>query len=143
MQRRTGTEYMRKIDFVFYNEREIREAVLDAREGNEKRGAKNKNHVSDPTAAKAIRSVMPLKSVRVRGVSLAWPEHWLKVVDAVYAWCKGDRLIVAKNRYINNEDYRRTCIKLSISRTQYYRILNEVRQRAALCAVQFGVIKVC
>lgn len=142
MQRRTGTEYMRKIDFVFYNERAIREAVLDAREGAGKSAARNKNHIGDPTAAKAIRNVTPLRSVRVRGMHLEWPEHWLKVVDAVYAWCIGDRQVVAEDRY-HGVDYADTCVKLSISTKTYYNILNEVRQRAALCAVQLGVIKVC
>jgi hypothetical protein len=133
---------MRKIDFVFYNERAIREAVLDAREGAGKSAARNKNHIGDPTAAKAIRNVTPLRSVRVRGMHLEWPEHWLKVVDAVYAWCTGDRQVVAADRY-HGVDYADTCVKLSISTKTYYNILNEVRQRAALCAVQLGVIKVC
>lgn len=145
MQRRTGTAYMRKIDFVFYHEREIRAAVLDAREAREdagKQSARNKNHIGDPTAAKAIRNVTPLRSVRIHGMHLEWPEHWLKVVDVVYAWCTGARLIVAKDRY-HGEDYRRTCAKLCISSKTYYNLLNEVRQHAALCAVQLGVIKVC
>lgn len=142
MQRRTGTEYMRKIDFVFYHEREIREAVLDARESAGKQGARNKNHIGDPTAARAIRNVTPLRSVRVRGMHLEWPEHWLQVVDAVYTWCTGDRLVVARDRY-QGIDYADTCVKLSISTKTYYNLLNDIRQRAALCAVQLGVIKVC
>ncbi len=144
MQRRTGTEYVRKIDFVFYHEAEIRDAVLDAREGNAPPpgGARSKNHISNPTEAKALRNLSPLRNVRVRGEYLEWPEDWLRVIDAVYAWCDGDHLIVARDRY-SNEDYRQTCAKLNISGTTYYSLLNEVRQRAALCAVQFGVIKVC
>lgn len=142
MHRQTGTEYVRKIDFVFYHEREIREAVLDAREGAGKQAARNKNRIGDPTAARAIRNVTPLQSVRVRGTRLEWPEHWLQVVDAVYAWCAGDRLVVARDRY-QGIDYADTCVKLSISTKTYYNLLDGVRQYAALCAVQLGVIKVC
>lgn len=142
MQRRTGTEYMRKIDFVFYHEREIREAIQDARENGGKRSVHRKNHISDPTAAEAIRNVTPLRSVRVHGSSLEWPEHWLRVIDAVYAWCDNDRLVVAKDRY-RNEDYRCTCAKLNISEAKYYKLFKDVRRYAALCAVQLGVVKVC
>ncbi len=143
MQRRTGTEYVKKIDFVFYHEHEIRAAVRDARAGSKPQGGiRGKNHISNPTEAQAIRNVSPLRSVRVRGESLEWPEDWLRVVDAVYGWCTGDRLIVAHDRY-HNVDYADTCAKMCISSKTYYNFLNDVRQRAALCAVQLGLIKVC
>lgn len=142
MQRRTGTEYMRKIEFVFYHEREIREAILDAREGASAQSVRNKNKISNPTAAKALRNITPLRSVRVCGAPLEWPEHWMQVVDAVYSWCTGDLLVVARDRY-SGVDYADTCVKLSISTKTYYNLLTCVRQHAALCAVQLGVIKVC
>ncbi len=114
-QRRTGTEYVRKIDFVFYNEKEIRQAVLDAREASPPpSGVGSKNHVSNPTEAKALRNLTLLRNVRVQGRDLEWPERWLKVIDTVYAWCDAMHRAVAKDRY-SNKDYRRTCVALNIS----------------------------
>ena len=143
MQRRTGTEYVKKIDFVFYHEHDIREAVRDARAGSRpQEGLRGKNHISNPTEAQAIRNVSPIRRVKVCGEYLVWPERWLEVVDAVYLWCDETHRNVARDRY-SKKDYRRTCMRLCISRTQYYRMLNNVRRRAALCAVQLGVVKVC
>ena len=114
MQRMTGNGYMRKIDFVFYNEDAIRQAVLDAREGAGAQAGRGGGQVGDPTAARAMRNMTPLLSVRIRGDKLEWPEHWLKVVESTYSWCDGDRFIVAKDRY-NNVDYADTCAKMCFS----------------------------
>ena len=142
MQRMTGNGDMRKIDFVFYHENEIRAAVLDAREGANVQSGRGGGQVGDPTASRALKNMTPLLSVRVRGDKLDWPEHWLKVVDATYAWCDGDRMIVAHDRY-HNVSYADTCAKLNITKSGYYRIVKEVRHYAELCAVQLGLIKVC
>ena len=139
-QRRTGSEHIRKIEFVFYNERAIREAVAEARAGGCAPKGRNGSGVSDPTASAAIRNVTPLKSVKVRGEQLEQPEAWLRVVDAVYAWCDQDRLAVAKDRY-SGIDYRETCANLSISDTTRRAMLQDVRHFASLCAVQMGLIK--
>ncbi len=143
MQRRTGTNYVKKIDFVFYHEHEIREAVRDARAGSKPQGGfRGKNHISNPTEAQAIRNVSPLKQAKVCGEYLAWPEKWLEVIDAVYLWCDDNHRSVARDRY-SKKDYRQTCDRLHISDKTYYNLLNEVRQYAAVCAAQFGVIAVC
>lgn len=144
MQRRTGTEYVKKIDFVFYHEHEIREAVRDARASStpQQNGFRGKNHISNPTEAQALRNVTLLKQIKVCGRYLVYPEKWLKVIDAVYLWCDDDHRTVARDRY-SGEDYRQTCAKLTIAEATYYNLLNEVRQYAALCAAQFGVIEVC
>lgn len=144
MQRRTGTEYVKKVDFVFYHEHEIREAVRDARASStpQQGGFRGKNHISNPTEAQALRNVTPIKQVRVCGEDLVWPENWLKVIDAVYLWCDDNHRSVARNRY-SGEDYRQTCDRLHISDKTYYNLLNDVRNYAAVCAAQFGVIEVC
>lgn len=139
--RRTGQGYIRVIDFVFYNEKKIRLAVLAAREDVPYAG-KSGSSVGDPTASKAIRNATPLRSVMVGGEKLEWPEDWLRVIDATYAWCDNDRLIVAKDRY-TGVDYRETCAKLSIGTSQYFRLIDDARNHAALCAAQLGLIKVC
>ncbi len=141
MQRKTGNGYIRKIDFVFYNEKQIREAVLDARNKPHMPG-QNGSGIGDPTASAAIRNVTPIRKVNVKGELLEWPEDWLRVVDATYAWCDNDRLIVARDRY-NGVDYRLTCAKIIIGKSQYFRLLDDARNYAALCAAQLGLIKVC
>ncbi len=141
MQRKRTEGYVRKIEFVFYNEKLIREAVLDARNRPRQLG-RNGSGIGDPTGSQAIRNVTPLRSVTVKGELLGRPEDWLRVVDATYVWCDKDRLIVARDRY-NGVDYRLTCAKLSISGKTYYNFLNDVRAYASLCAAQLGLIKVC
>ncbi|MBR3459146.1 MAG: hypothetical protein IKH16_13495 [Selenomonadaceae bacterium] len=141
MQRKTGNGYIRKIDFVFYNEKQIREAVLDAR-NRPRMPEQNGSGIGDPTASTAIRNVTPLRGVTVKGELLEWPEDWLRVVDATYAWCDNDRLIVARDRY-SGVDYRLTCAKITISGKTYYNFLDDVRVYASLCAAQLGLIKVC
>lgn len=140
-QRQTKTWYIKKVDFVFYREKDIRDAVEEFRHGGKKQ-AEGGGGIGDPTAAQALRNVIPLRCANINGHMLEWPESWLQVIDATYGWCNQDRLIVAKDRY-NDVDYRVTCAKLSIAQPQYYKLLRSVRNRAVLCAVQYGLIKVC
>ena len=62
--------YYRKIDFVFYNEQAIRDAIEDAREGARPRTERNGSGVGDPTASTAIRNITPLISVKLGDGSL-------------------------------------------------------------------------
>lgn len=136
---RTGKGYIWKLEFVFHNEKAIREAVRDARNYHEKTG-KNGRGIGDPTASQAIRNITPLRSVRIRDENLEWPEDWLRVVDATYAWCDMDRLIVAKDRY-SGVDYRKTCAKLNISGTTYFALLKDIRTHAAFCAANLQLLR--
>ena len=137
-QRRTGSEYIRKIDFVFYNEKRIKEAVLDARNAPRQAG-RNGSGVGDPTASEAIRNATPIRSVRIGQSELERPEDWIRVVRVTYEWCDRDRLIVARDRY-SGVDYRETCAKLCISDTTRRAMLQDVRHHASLCAAQLGLI---
>ena len=141
-QRQTGNGYFRKIDFVFYHADEIRRAVDAARNDSGGSKAARGGGIGDPTAAAAMRNVTPLRFVEVGGARLEWPDDWLRVIDSTFAWCDRDRFIVARDRY-SGVDYRLTCAKLSISERSYYYMINDVRQFAAMCAAQLGVIKVC
>ena len=136
---RKSKGYIRKLEFVFHNEKAIREAVLDARNYHEKT-EKNGRGIGDPTASQAIRNVMPLRWVKIRGEDLEWPEEWLRVIDATYAWCDRDRIIVARDRY-SGVDYRATCAKLSISEPTYFNLLKDIRTHAAFCAANLQLIR--
>lgn len=138
-QRRTGSEHIRKIDFVFYNEGHIREAVAEAR-NEPKPPGRNGSGTSDPTASEAIRNATPVASVTLGGRELERPEEWLRVVRATYEWCDIIRLAVARGRY-SGVDYRETCARLCLSQATYSRYLRDVREHALLCAVQIGLVR--
>lgn len=117
MQRQTSKGYVRKIDFVFYSEQKIRQAV----------------------AAAGCES--PLQKVAVCGGWLEWPESWLKVIDIERnKWSKDVHGEVLERRY-KGEDSKKTCRELSISDSTRRKYLEDIRQHASLVATQLGLIK--
>ena len=147
-QSRGSEAYMRKIDFIFYREKEIREAVYQARLNMTVGGTLrliNSTGIPDPTATQAVRNLTPLKFVTLsEGEIIEYPERWLEVIDKTYKYCstqKDCRLEVARRRY-RSEDYRKTCRELNISDTARRRLLELVKIYAALQAVQLGLIQV-
>lgn len=143
MQRqREKRPYMRKIDFVFYNERAIRAAVLDARNDTREVSPRNGSGLPDPTAYEAITNLTPIPAVEISGQLLEHPERWLTVVDKTYAWCQRQSDVhyeIARRRY-NGEDYRKTCRELAISTNVLFPLMERVRMYAALQAAQFQLI---
>lgn len=143
--------YFRAVDFVFYHEKKIRDAVTEARISGGRDGTislfpvASSNSFSDPTAARAMKNLTPLKFIKLPdGTIVKYPEKWLAVIDKTYAHCKkqnDQRYEVARRRY-NNEDYRKTCRDLNISNTTRRRLLELVQIYAALQAVQAGLIRV-
>lgn len=143
--------YFRQVDFIFYREKQIRDAVFEKRNASRDDSislfpiAEVSGRISDPTSAKAIKNLTPLKFVVISdGVIIKSPERWLEVIDKTYAWSRRQtdcRYEVARRRY-NNEDYRKTCIDLHISNTTRTRLLETVKTYAALQAVQAGLIRV-
>ena len=148
-QSRSRDSYMRKIDFMFYHEKEIREAVYRARMTNGISSGTlkliNTGGISDPTAMQAVSNLTPLKKVVISdGEIIECPERWLEVIDKTYRYCataNDCRLEVAKRRY-RSEDYRKTCIDLNISDSTRRRLLELVKMYAALQAVQLNLIYV-
>ena len=149
-QRQSSTRdtYMRQIDFIFYREKEIREAVYQARLDMTAGGTLrliNASSTPDPTATQAIRNLTPLKFVEIGdGEIIEYPERWLEVIEKTYKYCstqKDCRAEVARRRY-RNEDYRKTCRELNISDSTRRRLLELVKIYAALQAVQLGLIQV-
>lgn len=149
MQRQRPQEkYLRQIDFVFYHERELREAIVETRLGARTEGViktKNSNRITNPTATQAVKNLSPLNAVNLRnGEIVKYPERWIIVIDKTYEWCrkqKGQFLEIAKRRYAR-EDYRKTCRELSITHPTISNTMRLVRMYAALQAVQQGLIEV-
>lgn len=147
-QRKNRSTYFSQIDFIFYHEQEIKEAVLQARLDSGHTGTVkivNGNGMTDPTANQAIKNLTLLPFVIIQGGhTVKKPESWLVVIDKTYSHCKLQndcRYEVARRRY-RNEDYRKTCRELNISNSTRRRLLELVQIYAALQAVQFGLIQV-
>lgn len=144
-RQRSNEIYLRKIDFVFYNEEKIRVAVDETRADDGRPKSPQKLECSDPTAAQAIRNLTPITTVVLNcEQTLEYPERWLEVINKTWAWAKAQRdcrYKVARRRYAK-EDYRKTCRELNISSSLYFNLLNCVRMYAALHAVQLGLIRV-
>lgn len=145
MQRqRQENSYIRKIEFAFYNEAEIRAAIEEARLDSSPPEIRNGSGISDPTASAVIKKLSPVQSVTIHGVELKRPESWLFVIDKTYAWCRrqGTRHYeIARARYSGGY-FRPICAKLAISETQFYMTLERIRIYAALQAAQLNLIYV-
>ena len=133
--------YYKKIDFVFYNEDRIRQAIEDERSNCGYTPGRNGSGVGDPTASTAIKNMTPLRLVHFGTFELEWPEHWMEVIDKTKLWAPSDVLIVAVDFYANTpRDV--TMAKLIISSATYYRLLDRFVEHAALVAIQLGLIKI-
>ena len=92
MQRRSRDRNVRAFEFMIRNEKKIRDAVEEARanKGSHTGGTPTGHaFISDPTAGEAIRNVEELSVVEIEGGGrVEWPERWLRVIDAVRAWCE-------------------------------------------------------
>lgn len=144
-QRQNSRPYIRKVEFAFYNENEIRESVMEARyEGTPPPAIRNGSGLSDPTASMAIRNLSPINSIEICGEVLVYPESWLVVIDKTYSWCKRQKrnyFGIASSRY-KGVHFGRICAEFDIGVDKFYDIMNEVRNYAALQAAQLHLIYV-
>lgn len=139
-QRRARLHIYCIIDKVFFREREIRQAVHDARA--DRGGQHPRSGTPDPTAAEAIARILPIRAVTLHGgMRVEWPESWLAVIDATYSWLDDIRREVARDRY-QGQDYRRTCMRLHITQCTYSNAIRDIRTYAAIAAAQLGLVKI-
>lgn len=141
-QMSADSTYMKKIDYIFYKEAEIREQVLELKKKVAHNEIRNASSLSDPTAAEAIRNIMPVTAVVIDERILKYPEHWLEVVDLTKKQCRkwGETFYgILRGRY-SGEDFKETCARFSISVDFYYRTLEKIRNYAALWAAWFHLI---
>ena len=140
--RQSKKSWIRKIDFIFFNEAEIRLLVADARNNLKVPIIRNASQIPDPTAKEAIANLTPIKSITLKGKELNRPEEWLKVIDTSYSWAKeqdNPRYVVAKLKYMG-EDYRLICAKCHISIKYQYLLIERFRMFAADEAYELGLI---
>ena len=143
MQRQSRQGYIRKIDFVFYNEREIRRGVMEIREDpapSQKTSVKVLAF-SDPTSMSAIRNATPIEKIVFGEHVLENPEKWLNVIDRTYSWADELTKTIARRRY-SKEDHRKICGDLSIGATTFYEKLKKFQRYAAMQAIALRLITV-
>lgn len=134
--------YMRKIDYVFFNEAQIREAVIESKNKMIYSEIKNPSAISDPTAATALRNLMPVEYVKIDAQLLRKPEEWLEVIDNTKRWCRerGETYYrILRGQYLG-EKISRLCEEIGISADYFYRTLNKIRNYAALWAAWFHLV---
>ena len=137
--------WIKKIDFIFYNEQEIRLAVMEARNSGKplcEVPGRNGSGVSDPTARDATYNLTPLPVIKINGQDLRLPERWLIVIDKTYAWAESDnklRYKVAKLKY-SGENYKKICMECHISMKHQYLLLEKFRMYAADEAYELKLI---
>lgn len=138
MERRSG--YFKKIDFVFFNVRKIKDAVMDEKFGGVARN-NNGSGVSDPTAAAVMHHMLPIRVITINGSQLEWPEKWLHMVDMVYTMCDESHMTLLNARY-GGENYKKTCRRMSIAQSTYSKMWSRIRHYQELCAVQEGLVRI-
>lgn len=146
MQRESRDANVRKIEYMIRHEREIREAVEEARlapRWHAGDAPSRQRFAADPTAAQALRLADEIPVVQVDGRPVEWPERWLKVIAAVREWCGADtiRAELFRRRY-SGEGYISTCNGLHIAQATYSVLMFEIRTYAIQCACQMQLIKV-
>lgn len=143
-QKRDDRPYIKKIEFAFFNEKEIRLSILDARGATMTPELRNGSGLPDPTAREAICNLSPIPMIRVKGIDLKFPESWMLVVDKTYNWCKrqGEEYYEATRLKYKNEFYVKICSKLDITISRFYEIIERARIYAALQAAQMNLIHV-
>ena len=116
-RRNDGKPYIKIIDWVFHNEQEIRQAIIDER--NKAAGnplVRNASKISKPTEVAVMQEMVPppplpvviLKEDDGELKYLEHPERWLVVIDRTYAWCKRQKgcYYEAAHRRYNGESYK-------------------------------------
>ena len=135
-----------RMDKLLMHWKDIERKVRERREPHGRSGgfgASGHSHVSDPTAAEAIRLAEVIPSVKCAdGTTVEQPEAWLRVFQVAYETLAGTPQDVMRRRYRLFEPYICTSLALHISDRTYYSFLDEVRSYVVMVAIQYGLIRV-
>lgn len=145
------------IEFVFYHEKEIKQAVFEKREDGclPKTGGGGSGHcrVSDPTAQNAIRKALEVPAViieygaktcgRRNSITLRHPEKWLKVIQYTRDYFNGTASgALFKMRYSECLTREEIICKIKIRKSQYHAMIANVLRFAEGAATGLGLIVV-
>lgn len=143
------------IEFVFYHEKEIKQAVFERREDGclPKTGGGSSGHcrIPDTTAQNAIRRVMGVGSVvveygaatcgRRNSVTIRHPEKWLQTISGVRQILNGRPAgTLLKLRYTDNLTPPEICDAMHINKPRYYALKADVLLAAESYATGLGLL---
>ena len=137
--------YIKKIEYIFFNRDKIIEEVIEVKLRRIYPEVKTQSGTGDPTATEAFKNLTPLESVVVDNQILYQPEQWLEVAEKTFNWCISSGSAYSQifiDRYTDKKYFVQTITQLEISTDQYYKILNKIRNRAALIAAWHHLINV-
>ena len=131
---------VKKIDYLFYHEEEIRRKIKESRKDRPhdvlliKPSGRN---VSNPTLNQVVSNMMPLKYIALEdGNLLKNPELHLKLIDSTYARANVTESSIARLKY-RGISSKEIISNHFISEWQYYRIINRFRMLAILFGKNF------
>lgn len=145
------------IEFVFYNEKEIKQAVFERREDGclPKTGGGGSGHcfTNDRTAQEAIRRILDVPAVvieygaktcgRRNSITLRHPEKWLKVIQYTRDYFNGTASgALFKMRYAECLTRQEICENLKINKPRYFAMLGSVIKFAEGTAVGLGLLNI-
>lgn len=145
------------IEFVFYHEKEIKQAVFERREDGclPKTGGSGSGHcfTNDRTAQEAIRRILDVPAVvieygaktcgRRNSITLRHPEKWLKVIQYTREYFNGTASgALFKMRYSECLTREEIICKIKIRKSQYHAMIANVMRFAEGAATGLGLIVV-
>lgn len=140
---RNTNKYAMMVEWHLFREKEIKQAVDEARLDVASTGAGSSAIINSPTESAALRNITPLSKVVLSdGSEVIRPELWLLAIKKIYEGLNKKQKTIARKRYRQGESYTRTCMTLEISQNTYFHTLNSIRSYAVVVAVQAGLVKV-
>ena len=145
------------IEFVFYDEPDIKRAVFEKREDGclPKTGGGGSGHcfTNDRTAQEAIRRILDVPAVvieygaktcgRRNSITLRHPEKWLKVIQYTRDYFNGTASgALLKMRYSECLTREEIICKIKIRKSQYHAMIANVMRFAEGAATGLGLIVV-
>lgn len=142
MSRSSGDQRVKVAEWHLFQEKEIERAVKERRLDQPKSGNSSGRIINNPTEARALKDIAPLKSVVLsNGSEVFHPEKWLEAIKQIYSGLVGVEYKLAEYRYRQGKEYIEICTRLHISQGMYYILLNRVRGHMLAITSQMGLIR--
>ena len=145
------------IEFVFYHEKEIKQAVFEKREDGclPKTGGGGSGHcfTNDRTAQEAIRRILDVPAVvieygaktcgRRNSITLHYPEKWLKVIQCTREFFAGTASgALIRMRYSECLTRQEICEALKINKPRFFSLTGKIIKFTEGLAIGFGILKI-
>lgn len=146
-QRTKNDRKRRKLEWMFYREKQIMRAVKEARAdtGSGHTGGNGAHAlVSDPTAIQGIKAASELKMVVLDdGIVVEKPERWLRVIHNTYKLSDGITKMILIKRFRESKTMSVIADEVGISERRAYDIKDDVFNGfIETAAAQEGLLRV-